>query len=900
MESRDPRTVRVIGTHVRRIRIAQGLTHAQLAERAQCSVSTISRIERSEDRGYPLFLTNGRQLVTALAVSPDAIVHPDDAAAVLQAMGAPPMEDRVVLAPSPGPNTLPPLTNCPRLPNPDFCGRHHLLLALQAAWRSGMPAKHIQVLQGLGGTGKTQLAVEYAYRFASPQQYAVVWWVQAEAPTTLVTDYTALARALRLPEAARESPEVVAAVRRWLEQRADWLLIFDNVRRPADVQEYLPRGAPGHVLITTTNLTWEGLGTVVPVGGFERDEAVQFLTQRTQQADREAASALAAALGYLPLALAQSGAYIAARGLPLADYLALFHQRRRDLWQHERPPPNYPDTVATTWSLALEQIRAQSPEGATLLTLCAYLGPEAIPRMLFRHWGESRPPALAAALADPFVLGEAIATLRQYALVEVCPEEGLSVHRLVQLVVRDSVKTDDARKTWGEVAVRLVAHGFPAEADMLADMRTWPVCARLLPHALAAAAHAEALRAAADTTATLWHQVGRYLHGQAQFTAARTAFERAQAIQEQTLGAQHSAVAHSLNNLAELCESQGQYTQAGQLAQRALGLLDLRSGAEQPERAESLYILGMVAEAQGQYAAAARHYQQALEIRQRLFRDESWQVAQCLNNLGMVAHAQGQYTQAVAWHQRALAIRRRVLASDHPDIAQSLHNLALLYGEQGQYAQAVRHCQEALDLWQHTLGAEHPDVAFGCNTLGGLAAAQGHYQQAQALYIRARTIWEEALGPQHPNVAGSLNNLALLSLKQGHLTQAAPLLQRAIRIWETTLGPETPEVAQGYNNLALLSLKQGHLTQAARRLQWAIRIWETTLGSRHPQVAHGYYNLARLYGRQGQEADAQPLLRQAIDIWETTLGSRHPLTMQAVQYDAVLTGAQPTPRSTPP
>jgi hypothetical protein len=165
----------------------------------------------------------------------------------------------------------------PHLRNPNFTGREDLLTQLRTALTSGQPAALTQALAGLGGVGKTQLATEYAYRYAT--EYEVVWWVRAEEPTTLAADFALLAHELELPEQNEaDQAVVVAAVQRWLRQHQRWLLVFDNAREPGEMRPYLPQGGGGHVLVTSRNPVWGSMAQRVPVQVLGRAEAVAFQT----------------------------------------------------------------------------------------------------------------------------------------------------------------------------------------------------------------------------------------------------------------------------------------------------------------------------------------------------------------------------------------------------------------------------------------------------------------------------------------------------------------------------------------------------------------------------------------------------------------------------------------------
>ena len=462
------------------------------------------------------------------------------------------------------PPGLPLISDLFPLRNPNFTGRGTLLAQLRSALTSGQPAALTQAIHGLGGVGKTQLAVEYAYRHAA--DYDLGWWVRAEELATLAADYAALAGPLDLPE--KDEPDqrlVVQAVRRWFAQNTGWLLIFDNAPGQEAVRPYLPQGATGHVLITSRNPAWRGLASPLTVHVLQRPESVAFLLKRAGPTDEAAADVLAEALGDLPLPLAQAGAYIDATRTTLPAYLELFQSRRTELWEDERPPLDYPHTVATTWSLAMDRVREESPASADLLNLCAYLGPDDIPQTLFSEGKEHLPKPLSATVTDPLAMNEAIEALLQYSLIERTGDT-LSVHRMVQAVARDRLP-EDTRSTWAGAAVRLVGGTFPFESE---DVQTWPQCARLLPHALAATGHAVALQVASEATGRLLNQAGLYLKGRAEFAQAKAMLERALAIDEAAFGPHHPEVATDVNNLGSVLRALGDLDGARAHFQRAL------------------------------------------------------------------------------------------------------------------------------------------------------------------------------------------------------------------------------------------------------------------------------------------------------------------------------------------
>ncbi|MCL6450068.1 MAG: tetratricopeptide repeat protein [Acetobacteraceae bacterium] len=696
------------------------------------------------------------------------------------------------------PGALPPIWNVPHRRNPHFTGREGLLKDLQEALASGKPAALTQVIAGLGGVGKTQLAVEYAYRHAS--DYRLVWWVRAEEPATLASDYAALAGELGLPQKELgDQGLVVGAVRRWLEQDGEWLLVFDNAPDPRALGDYLPRGVTGHVLVTSRNPNWSAAACVLQVKVMSRPEAVEFLCRRTGQADEAAAGELAEELGGLPLALEQAAAYVEATGRRLKEYLGLFRTRHGELWARAGPPSGYPATVATTWTLSFQLAEAESPAGADLLRLCAFLGPDDIPRELLSQGAAGLPEPLSMALADPVGFDGAVAALRRYSLLETSGD-ALPVHRLVQVVTRDRL-AEGARKAWAAAAVGLVDGAFPFDSD---DVRTWPRSARLLPHALAAAGHAEALGVGAERTARLLNQAARYLRSRAEYRGARVLLERALRIDEAAYGPDHPTVARDVNNLGRVLQDLGDLEGARAHFERALRIDEAAYGPDHPEVAIDVNNLGSVLQHLGDLDGARAHFERALKIDEAAYGPDHPEVATDVNNLGTVLHHLGDLKGAQAHFERGLRIDEAAYGPDHPRVAIRVNNLGRVLKDLGDLKGARAHFERALRIDEAAYGPDHPRVAICVNNLGLVLRGLGDLEGARAQIERALRIDEAAYGPGHPTVAIRVNNLGLVLKDLGDLEGARAQLERALKILRARLGDNHPKTLEAQRNLASL------------------------------------------------------------------------------------------------
>ena len=450
------------------------------------------------------------------------------------------------------PGELPPVWNVPYHPNPYFTGRDLLLAEVQAQLTAPEADRRRVVLTGLGGMGKTQLAVEHAYRQRG--DYDLVWWVRSGQPTSLLGDYAALADQpllvadLKLGEDVPQAA-VVAAIRVWLERHRRWLLVFDNVEKPQAVDELLPRSATGHVLLTSQAETgWEPLADALPVQVLAPTDAARFLLTRTKESGPQAAAAaitLASSLGGLPLALEQAAAYVTAVGtVGLGAYVELFATRALELLKREQPL-GYQHTVATTWSLALQTLDETEPAAVGLLNLAAFLAPDDVPQPLVAADPHRLPEPLSTAASDPLALADAVAALRRYSLVRVIGD-GLFIHRLLQTVVRATLDTS-SRRAWAAAAIQLLRANFPHFSTQVA---TWTECQRLLPHALAVAAHGQHLDVEPETCLWLLNKAAMYLWSRGQYRQAHTLIEQTLTSRRRVLGDDHPNTLSSMDNLA--------------------------------------------------------------------------------------------------------------------------------------------------------------------------------------------------------------------------------------------------------------------------------------------------------------------------------------------------------------
>jgi tetratricopeptide (TPR) repeat protein len=721
--------------------------------------------------------------------------------------------------------------------NPFFTGRRALLTQLAETFHTGHPAALLQpqAISGLGGIGKTQIAIEYAYRYR--QDYQVVLWVQADTRESLVSGYVAIARLLNLFEKDEQDQMItVKAVVRWLETHAVWLLILDNADDLSLVGEFLPSLFEGHIVLTTRTQSMGRLARRVGVDILDRDSGALFLLYRAglvtpdvalehfNASDLAVARVICEELGGLPLALDQAGAYIEETQCSLSQYLQLSRTRRAVLLQHRGGRvQDHPEPVATTWSLSFEKIEQQHPDAANLLRLCAYLSPDAIPERLITQ-GASYPGSLLEAVAvDPIVLNEVVAALGAYSLLKrEARKEAFSVHRLVQSVLQDAMNAT-MRRDWTQRAVHVVNAAFPE-----VEFTTWAQCEQYLSHAWTCANWIEQEQFTSPEAARLLLMMGWYLKDRIRYKEAEPLVERALEISRtwdlSPPGGQSEVLSHARITIAQM-----------------------------------LTVLAGIYDASGKYAQAEPLYQQAFALYEKYLGPEHSYTARSVNNLAGLYNMQGRYAEAELLYQQALAIREKTLAPEHLDIASSLNNLAYCYEDQGKYVEAEMLIKRALVIYEQLSGPDHPDTANSVNNLAELSCQQGKYTEAEPLYRRAQSIYEQHLGFDHPDTANVLNNLAALYCEQKKYLEAESLLRQALTICEQRLGPDHPNTANSLYNLARLYDRQERAIEANSLYERALAIRKQQLGHHHPHTRLTQEKYSDLLRKMGEETKALQL-----------------------------------------
>ncbi|NNN36925.1 TIR domain-containing protein [Streptomyces sp. S3(2020)] len=629
------------------------------------------------------------------------------------------------------PGRLPRVWNVPQR-NPDFSGRDALLMELREALTAHSRV-HVQALHGRGGVGKTQLAVEYAHRFAG--EYELAWWVSAEEPALIPDQLAALA--VKTGAAGRDAPTAGAldALAEELRTRERWLLVFDNAEAPAALDPYLPQGA-GHVLITSRNPDWQGVGLPLQLDAFTRAESVALLRAAVPSMTVADADRLAGTLEDLPLALAQASSLLR-DGLPMDEYLHLL-ETNVEAVLHEGRPPHYPVSLAVQIRLSTRRLEQADPAAAALLRACALLAPEAFPvHVCAPVWPDV--PLLGDLVGSRLLVTPVLRSLAQSGMARV-QDGSVQLHPLTQAVVQAQM-TGDERAAAAYAAEALLVAAAPGDVG---DPAAWSA---VVPHLLAvdptALTRAESRDTALDAC---WYLMDR--------DQARTALPRLQHLFDvwrQKLGADHPDTLRSAAFLARALDEVAEDTQARELETDVLSRRRRVLGEDHPDTLDSARILAARLVDSGDVGAARELNEDTLARRRRVFGEDAPGTLDAAMDLVGVLGALGEWGAARELGEETLVRRRRVLGDDHPDTLVSAFRLVGVLMAMGEGDSARVLGGETLVRRRRVLGEDHPDTVAAASLLVDVLTALGVSEPLQVL--EALSDIDATFEPWRPNLS---------------------------------------------------------------------------------------------------------------------------------------------------
>lgn len=663
--------------------------------------------------------------------------------------------------------------------NPNFAGRESLLEKICQSMEDSKASPTICCLRGMGGVGKTQLAIEFTHRRIG--QYQTIWWIPSERPELVPNTLAGLAGALGL--AVELDPTILRhRIAAELDRRGNSLLVFDNAEDPNIVRNHVPNFA-GHVLVTTRRGGFTAVGSVLDVSVFDRHDSGVFLKDRVPNALADHIDELANLLGDLPLALEQAAAYIDSTNLPLESYLALLRESAGEMMQ-AGSVIGYEHTLDTVWKLSLKRLFEEQPTAREFFGICAYLAPDQIPLAIFTRNQNSLPPRLTATAANPVSWERMIGTIVDYGLVQRY-QDSVHIHRLLQTNLR--YKSPEQRT--GPLNTLILLRADLPEL-IQGEPESWPHWQRLLPHIFSAIAWQvepfdENLLWMLDRTAT-------YLQTQGLSRDAKALLERALSNANDLYGDASHEVSPYLNNLAAVIQDLGDPASALPLAERGLSIAESTYGPDAPEIETHVRNVAVLRRELGSPDAALPLLHRSLAIVEDRYGPDHIRVAVRLNDIAVALRNLGRQPEAASHLERALRIIRKSATFNGHVICSTLHNLSIALLDMGESDRILPVSRQALQIAESTYPADHPAIVSALNVLSRNYLAMDDSKEAISCSRRAFETAKRIVPARHPLLAVTLDHWGLALANLGRTDEAQALFKQTYEIIESIYGRDHP------------------------------------------------------------------------------------------------------------
>ncbi|GAB1317356.1 hypothetical protein MFIFM68171_07566 [Madurella fahalii] len=760
------------------------------------------------------------------------------------------------------------------------------------------PSRECQsaALWGLGGSGKTQVALEYAYRRSLRDPPCSVFWVHADDETTFAQDYKSIAQKLGLAEGL-SGTELLAAVRGRIETDPCWLLVLDNaddlglfgvgrtVQRGRHGQtagkvfnlyDFVPRGPVGTVLWTSRDKRIGGslvsAQRAINVARMTDSEAVTLLetvgNRKVGEDERDNAAQLLAELDWLPLAVSQAAAYMRRMSITPMEYLSKL-ARRRKRWKvlqesefdrHRRP--GLSNSVLETWDISMEQIQRENEMAYDILHILAFLDNQNIPfKILIKaaalcneeltddeRSDESTRSVKSGSDSedddDDEVLHAAV-RLQEYSFLHLRTTEDKNksrtyeMHKLVQeatqyALSRKGRRKDEAR--FSKLALRVVTDLFPERQREL-----WEECERYVVHAQRAAEWAGLCEAEIEAS-ELVIRVSDYLFDCGRWRELEVINKRTYEFRQKSLGGKHPDTIWSMAELATTYNQQGRYEEAEKIRIEVLALRRNILGERHP--------------------------------------DTIWSMA----SLATTYHQQGRYEEAEKIYMEVLALRRDILGERHPDMIWSMAELATTYNQQGRYEEAEKIKIEVVALQRDILGERHPDTIWSMAELATTYHQQGRYEEAEKIYMEVLALQRDILGERHPDTIWSMAELATTYNQQGRYEEAEKIYMEVLALQRNILGERHPDTIWNMAELATTYHQQGRYEEAEKIYMEVLALQRNILGERHPDTIWSMAELAITWYSQWRHSEARAMMESSFQLFCEVLGANHPKAQYFLKY----------------
>ncbi|KAL8413208.1 hypothetical protein RB594_004728 [Gaeumannomyces avenae] len=766
------------------------------------------------------------------------------------------------------PETPPrPFASIPFSRDRDFVNRGDILGQLQK--RCSEPAGRV-ALCGLGGIGKSQLAIELAYRISEQTPDSWIFWIHAATQARVEEGFRDIADTVKLPGRNRPDENIPKLVHSWLSQNRNgrWTVVLDSADdndalyqprgdgNARTLASYLPQSPNGSIVVTTRNrdvgfkLTGNYMD-IIEVGPMRVAEALSLLENRLGQLrNPEAAEALVQKLDCVPLAISQAAAYIQATPTSsiekyLRDLLSDDKKRNRLLTHNAaefRRDGAASNAILTTWQVSFDHIRSHRSSAADLLSLMSFFDRQGIPLSLLKpdnSRGVQRDSDCASGTAqatseqdDEFEAD--VAMLRRFCLLSMTEENtALEMHALVQLATRMWLKQSGGqRDKFHKRFLERLAAAFPNVSSR--NWEVWEQCRQLFTHVKAAEYHGPA-----DTKAWEWEVLmrngGRYAYLQGNYEAADRMLRNTQSSSER-LGKNNEWTLDATRLLANISIRRGLWTEAESILTEVIEASKANLGTDHYITLTSISSLAGTFWYQNRLEEAEKLEVEVMEAYKSSFGTDHPDTLTSISELASTFYAQGRLEEAEKLQVKVLETSKARLGADNPDTLTRMTNLASTFYAQGRLEEAEKLEVEVLKASKAKFGADYPDTLTSMALLAAIFYAQGRLEEAEKLQVEVLKASKAKFGADNPDTLKGMASLASTFYAQGRLEEAEKLQVEALKASKAKLGADNPGTLMRMNNLAWTLKKQGRGEVALGLMKDCAQRRQQVLGPDHPRT----------------------------------------------------------------
>ncbi|KAJ5752268.1 P-loop containing nucleoside triphosphate hydrolase protein [Penicillium odoratum] len=827
----------------------------------------------------------------------------------------------------------PPLLNVPFRRDPDFvdCGS----LLDQIYEKGTKPGARI-ALVGLGGVGKSQLAIECCYRIRERSPGTWVFWIHASNVTRFEQSCRDIVDRVKIPGRQDPKAHTFKLLHDWLhdERKGEWVLIFDNVDDDQYLHEippakqdgresvsscaserpiwaYFPESLKGSIIITSRSRKMVSrmveVNDIITVEPMDDIHAVALFEKKLGElAAKEEIIQLTAALDFIPLAIVQAAAYIKKRAprLSVPQYMeafrASYHQKISLLGyegENIRRDRDANNSILVTWQISFDYISKTRPSAADLLSLMSFFDTQEIPEALLQEVKETKDSIgrLYAFNADDSndsggqnkdasessmleIFEHDILVLRDYSMITICPDiTNFKMHRLVQLAMQEWLKTNKNLERCKEKFIRNLYLSFPKGL-----FGNWPICQMLFSHVQCAVTQQPHSKASISEWASLLHEAAVFAWTRGNFVDSRTMADKAAKARNELFGLENEKTIDSFEILGLAYNLGGQWEKAEELQLQVLKIRSKTLGLQHPSTLTSMVNLAAIYHAKGHWKEAENLAVQAIVAREQLVGLGHPSSLIAKSNLASIYRDQGRWQEAERLGMFIMRTYSQIFGAGHPNTLRSMTNLATTYLEQAKWKDAEELLLRVVDISEKVLGQEHPSTLTSIGNLASTYYSQGRWNKAEDLQLRVMDIHKQASGPEHPSTLTSMNNLASIYLDQARWKDAEKLQIQIMESRKQSLGPDHPDTLVTMNNLAMTYENQGQLKEAERLQVRVMKASSQVFGPEHPKTLTSMASLALIYGSQGRWKDAEELQTKELKLCSKVVGEEHPSTLTSI------------------